>query len=68
MCWKGWELQETENTEGKEMNQAEAKRRQVQVISYIFAWIILAIIAKLTGYSGVTYVAAGLEVYAIILI
>ena len=50
------------------MNQAEAKRRQVQVISYIFAWIILAIIAKLTGYSGVTYVAAGLEVYAIIFI
>lgn len=45
------------------MNQAEVKRRQAQAISTILALITLAVVARLTGYNGVTYVAAALEVY-----
>ena len=48
------------------MNQAETKRRQVQAIATILALINLSVIARLTGYNGVTYVAVGLETYAII--
>lgn len=48
------------------MNQAETKRRQVQAIATILALINLSVIARLTGYNGVTYVAVGLETYAIV--
>ena len=50
------------------MNQAETKRRQVQLAASVLSWITLVIVARLTGYSGVTYVAVGLEAYALIYI
>lgn len=46
------------------MNQAEIRRRQAQTIANIFALITLAVIARLAGYNGVTYVAVALEVFA----
>lgn len=46
------------------MNQAEIKRRQAQAISTILGLVTLAVIAGVTGYNGVTYMAAALEVSA----
>lgn len=46
------------------MNQAEIKKRQAQAISTMLGLITLAVIGKTTGYNGVTYVAAALEVFA----
>lgn len=48
------------------MNQAEIKRRQAQAISAIMAFITFAVIARITGYNGVTYAAAALEAYAFV--
>lgn len=48
------------------MNQAEIKRRQAQAISTILAFVTLAVIARVTGYNGVTYVAAALEACAFV--
>ena len=45
------------------MNQAEIKRRQAQAIAAILGLAALAVTARLTGYNGVTYVLAALEVY-----
>lgn len=47
------------------MNQAEIKRRQAQAIAAILGLVALAVTARLTGYNGVTYVLAALEVYAL---
>lgn len=47
------------------MNQAEIKRRQAQAIAAILGLAALAVTARLTGYNGVTYVLAALEVYAL---
>ncbi len=48
------------------MNQAEIRRRQIQAIVNIFALITVAVIARVTGYEGVTYVAVGGQVYAFV--
>lgn len=45
------------------MSQAEVRRRQAQAISMVLALITLVIIARLTGFNGVAYVAAATEVY-----
>ena len=45
------------------MNQTEIRRKQVQAIVYLFSLITIMIIARLTGYHGVTYVACAVEIY-----
>ena len=45
------------------MNQKEIRRKQVQAIVYLFSLITIMIIARLTGYHGVTYVACAVEIY-----
>lgn len=47
------------------MGQAEVRRRQAQAISMVLALVTLVIITRLTGFNGVAYVAAALEVYAV---
>ncbi|MCM1025183.1 MAG: hypothetical protein NC432_02030 [Roseburia sp.] len=44
------------------MNQAEIKRRQAHAAAGLLAFGILIGAAQLTGYNGITYVAAALEV------
>ena len=48
------------------MNQAEVKRRQAQTLSALLASVTFMIIARLTGYNGVAYVAAAMEGYALL--
>lgn len=48
------------------MKQAEEKRRQAQALSALLAFVTFMIIADLTGYNGVTYVAAAMEGYALL--
>lgn len=50
------------------MSQAEVRRRQAQAIAAVLAFITLAVIARLAGYNGVAYVAAAVEVYAVLCI
>lgn len=50
------------------MSQAEVRRRQAQAIAAVLAFITLVIIARLAGYNGVAYVAAAVEVYALLCI
>lgn len=50
------------------MNQAEVKRRQAQAIASVLAFITLVVIARFAGYNGVAYVAAAVEVYALLCI
>lgn len=46
------------------MNQAEVKRRQAQTLAAFLSFVTFMIIAGLTGYNGVAYVAAAMEGYA----
>lgn len=48
------------------MNQVEVKRRQAQAIAAVLAFVTLAVISRLAGYNGVTYVAAAVEAYALL--
>ncbi|MDE6642353.1 MAG: hypothetical protein K2K63_17725, partial [Acetatifactor sp.] len=50
------------------MNQAEVKRRQAQAIASVLEFITLVVIARFAGYNGVAYVAAAVEVYALLCI
>lgn len=47
------------------MNQAEVKRRQVQLLAVLLGLLALTVASRLTGYHGVTYVLAALEIYAV---
>lgn len=47
------------------MNQAEVRRRQVQMVSIILALCNIVAVSRLAGYNGVTYVAVAVEVYGI---
>ncbi len=48
------------------MNQAEVRRRQVQMVSIILALCNIVAVSRLAGYNGVTYVAVAVEVYGMI--
>lgn len=45
------------------MNQAEVRRRQVQMASIMLALCNIVVVSRLAGYNGVTYVAVAVEVY-----
>lgn len=47
------------------MSQAEVRRRQAQSIAVVLALVTLVIITRMTGFNGVAYVAAAVEVYAV---
>lgn len=46
------------------MNQAEIKRRQLQMLSCILALVTLTVVARMTGYNGAAYTAGAVEVFA----
>ncbi len=48
------------------MNQAEVRRRQAQAVSAVLALITLTVAARLAGYNGAAYVAAAVEIYALV--
>lgn len=48
------------------MNQAEVRRRQVQMVSVILALCNIVAVSRLAGYNGVTYVAVAVEVYGML--
>lgn len=48
------------------MSQAEIRRRQAHTISYVIALVTLGVTARLAGYDGVTYVAAGFWAYLLV--
>lgn len=50
------------------MNQAEVRRRQAQAVSAVLASITLIASARLAGYNGAAYVAAAVEIYALVCI
>lgn len=50
------------------MNQAEVRRRQAQAVSAVLALITLIAAARLAGYNGAAYVAAAVEIYALVCI
>lgn len=50
------------------MNQAEVRRRQAQAVSTVLALITLMAAARLAGYNGAAYVAAAVEIYALVCI
>lgn len=48
------------------MNQAEIKRRQAEMLGAVLTFLTLAVVARVTGENGVTYIVAALEVYGLV--
>lgn len=48
------------------MNQAEIKRRQAEMLGAVLTFLTLAVVARVTGENGVTYIVAALEVCGLV--